>query len=144
MLVVPELETELNILQRHACDMAELKALRTVRGGLEDQIDRLEWYLNHGAGAPPSIPGEAYLPLGHPTILDMNIIVLWPVWPPRTIKCNNNNNNDDNLIGTGFQQLCCICSMGLMGTATMGRALQLMTAWPPFAGESCDPCACAG
>jgi hypothetical protein len=19
-------------------------------------------------------------------------IVLWPVWPPRTIKCNNNNN----------------------------------------------------
>ncbi len=27
-------------------------------------------------------------------------IVLWPVWPPRTVKCNNNNyyynNNDDN------------------------------------------------
>jgi hypothetical protein len=65
MLVVPELETELNILQRHACDMAELKALRTVRGGLEDQIDRLEWYLSHGAGAPPSTPGEACLPLGH-------------------------------------------------------------------------------
>jgi hypothetical protein len=22
----------------------------------------------------------------HPTILDMNCIVLWPVWPPRTIN----------------------------------------------------------
>ncbi len=40
----------------------------------------------------------------HPTILDMSCIVLWPVWPPRTIKGNNdnddnnnnNNNNNDN------------------------------------------------
>jgi hypothetical protein len=24
----------------------------------------------------------------------VNRIVLWPVWPPRTIKCNNNNNNN--------------------------------------------------
>ncbi len=33
--------------------------------------------------------------------LDMNCIVLWPVWPPRTIKCNkdssnNNSNGNDN------------------------------------------------
>jgi hypothetical protein len=27
----------------------------------------------------------------HLTSLGMRCIVLWPVWPPRTIKCNNNN-----------------------------------------------------
>jgi hypothetical protein len=32
----------------------------------------------------------------HPTILDMNCLVLWPLWPPRTIKCDNNNNNNTN------------------------------------------------
>jgi hypothetical protein len=28
-------------------------------------------------------------------------LVVWPVWPPRTIKCNNDNygnNNNDNII----------------------------------------------
>jgi hypothetical protein len=28
----------------------------------------------------------------HLTSLGMNCIVLWPVWPPRTIKCNTTNN----------------------------------------------------
>jgi hypothetical protein len=30
----------------------------------------------------------------HSTMLDMNGIVLWPVWPPRTTKCNYNNDNN--------------------------------------------------
>lgn len=53
MLVIPELETELSILQRHPFDMEELKALRNVRARLEDQIDRLEWHLRHGQLLPP-------------------------------------------------------------------------------------------
>ncbi len=29
--------------------------------------------------------------------LNNNCIVLWPVWPPRTIKCNSDNNNNNNI-----------------------------------------------
>ncbi len=31
----------------------------------------------------------------------VNRIVLWPVWPPRTIKCNNNDDNDNDNVFFG-------------------------------------------
>ncbi len=38
----------------------------------------------------------------HPTILDMNCIVLWPVWAPRTIKRNDNSNmSNEAAVGHG-------------------------------------------
>jgi HAD superfamily 5'-nucleotidase-like hydrolase len=51
MLVVPELEAELDILSRSRGAMAELRTLRAARDALEDQIQRLEWAVVHGAGA---------------------------------------------------------------------------------------------
>jgi hypothetical protein len=52
------------------------------------------------------------------------IVVLWPVWPPRTIKCssdndntndddNNDNNNDDNNIN-GNNVNCCAGTRALL------------------------------
>ncbi|KAK9843987.1 hypothetical protein WJX81_001142 [Elliptochloris bilobata] len=48
MLVVPELESELEVQAAHSGVMRELKALRQQRDGLEDHIQRLEWGLAHG------------------------------------------------------------------------------------------------
>lgn len=47
MLVVPELESELEIAATCKGDAAELKMLRAQRDALDDQIQRLEWGLNH-------------------------------------------------------------------------------------------------
>ena len=55
MLVVPELEAELDILSRQADTAAEMRALRAARDALEDQIQRLEWALEH----PGSSSGTA-------------------------------------------------------------------------------------
>ena len=57
MLVIPELEAELDILSRQAGagEAAEMRALRAARDALEDQIQRLEWALEH----PGSSSGTA-------------------------------------------------------------------------------------
>lgn len=51
MLVVPELEAELDILSKQADTQAEMRALRAARDALEDQIQRLEWALEHGSSS---------------------------------------------------------------------------------------------
>ena len=53
LLVVPELETELALAQRHAGLHRELRDLRNQRDALEDQLQRLR-SLTHG-GAPCSV-----------------------------------------------------------------------------------------
>ena len=53
MLVVPELETELEIQAASAGVGAELKTLRQQRDGLEDQIQRLEATIARSRGAQP-------------------------------------------------------------------------------------------
>jgi len=55
MLVVPELEAELDILSRSKGAMAELRTLRAARDALEDQIQRLEWAVEHGEGAAAAV-----------------------------------------------------------------------------------------
>ncbi|GAB4817277.1 hypothetical protein N2152v2_004323 [Parachlorella kessleri] len=47
MLVIPELETELDGLERCKGNMEELKVLRQQRDASDDQIQRLEWGLSH-------------------------------------------------------------------------------------------------
>lgn len=45
MLVIPELETELDVLEHCKGNMQELRVLRQQRDALDDQIQRLEWGL---------------------------------------------------------------------------------------------------
>ncbi|DBA91731.1 TPA: hypothetical protein ACH3X1_003327 [Trebouxia sp. C0004] len=54
MLVVPELATELDILQQHQGVMDELRSLREARDALDDQIQRMQWGL--GPCPSPSTP----------------------------------------------------------------------------------------
>ncbi|KAL3150708.1 hypothetical protein ABBQ32_000495 [Trebouxia sp. C0010 RCD-2024] len=54
MLVVPELDTELDILQRHQGAMDELRSLREARDAVDDQIQRMQWGL--GPCPPPRTP----------------------------------------------------------------------------------------
>lgn len=60
MLVVPELEAELDILSKQADTAAEMRALRSARDALEDQIQRLEWALEHGSptGGTSTMTGD--------------------------------------------------------------------------------------
>ncbi len=53
MLVVPELETELEIQAASVGVGCELKTLRQQRDGLEDQIQRLEATIARSRGALP-------------------------------------------------------------------------------------------
>uniref|UniRef100_A0A7S1SJQ8 5'-nucleotidase n=1 Tax=Tetraselmis chuii TaxID=63592 RepID=A0A7S1SJQ8_9CHLO len=48
MLVLPELESELRILQNEGETLQELKTLRSQRALMEDQIERMEWQLQQG------------------------------------------------------------------------------------------------
>lgn len=50
MLVVPELETELEILSKHSGIQEELQNLRDKRDALDDKIHRLEWNIKHRLG----------------------------------------------------------------------------------------------
>lgn len=60
MLVVPELEAELDILSKQTDTAAEMRALRAARDALEDQIQRLEWALEHGSagGGTATMTGD--------------------------------------------------------------------------------------
>lgn len=61
MLVVPELEAELDILSKQADTAAEMRALRAARDALEDQIQRLEWALEHpgsSSGGTATMTGD--------------------------------------------------------------------------------------
>ena len=50
LLVIPELERELNIINERENDLEELKLLRQQRDVLEDQLQRLEWRLHNANG----------------------------------------------------------------------------------------------
>ncbi len=57
MLVVPELETELEIQTASVGVGTELKTLRQQRDGLEDQIQRLEASIARSHGPHPLLHG---------------------------------------------------------------------------------------
>ncbi|KAK9829767.1 hypothetical protein WJX72_007769 [[Myrmecia] bisecta] len=61
MLVVPELESELAVLQQNKDTMRELAALRQSRDVLDDQIHRCEWRLRFGRPAGSDSDDEAEL-----------------------------------------------------------------------------------
>lgn len=67
MLVVPELETELDILQQHQGVMDELRSLREARDALDDQIQRMEWGLGPQMGPEPTHSSPREVPVTAPT-----------------------------------------------------------------------------
>jgi hypothetical protein len=99
MLVVPELETELEIQAASAGVGAELKTLRQQRDGLEDQIQRLEATIARSRGAQllACVAGEFLAHMGrqqqtciwHVTInqgaADMTVMG----FPPEKPKCSS-------------------------------------------------------
>jgi hypothetical protein len=61
---------------------------RLYLGFPQPAVDVLTVYLKHGTIILDLVSRTAS------SAERANCIVLWPVWPPRTIKCNNSNNNN--------------------------------------------------
>lgn len=76
MLVVPELETELQMQEKTATTQRELKMLRLARADLDGRVQRLEWAFKQNEIPECSYKQVGPAPLGLSCLVDLMVFRL--------------------------------------------------------------------